>query len=137
MGNFRSDGRNSRDDRGFGRSSGRFGGRSGGFRDRGGFGRDRDRRPVEMHDVVCDKCKKPCQVPFKPTGDKPVYCSDCFKQNGNPRSSSSGISSEQLDKINAKLDMIIKALKIEVESESEDNSEDELELGDEDEEESE
>ena len=32
----------------------------------------------EMHPVVCAQCGKDTTVPFKPRGDKPVYCSDCF-----------------------------------------------------------
>ncbi len=35
-------------------------------------------RPAQ-HRAVCAKCGKTCEVPFKPTGDKPVYCSECFK----------------------------------------------------------
>ena len=49
---------------------------------RGGFGgkRNSDR---QMFDAVCDKCGQDCQVPFQPTGEKPVYCSNCFeKTNG-------------------------------------------------------
>src|SRR3972149_1279784 len=129
MENFRPEGRG-----GFGGRSGgsRFGGgRS--FRDRGGFGR-RDggrfeRRPAEMHNAICDQCKKECQVPFKPSNSKPVYCSDCFraKENGSrdggnfnsrpsfsPRSQSGpsqpGISSEQFNKINTKLDKLMEIL---------------------------
>jgi len=34
----------------------------------------------KMYDVVCAKCGKPTQVPFQPKGDRPVYCSDCFRQ---------------------------------------------------------
>ena len=37
-------------------------------------------RPREMHDAVCDKCKQKCQVPFKPTEGKPVYCKECYKK---------------------------------------------------------
>ncbi|MFO7611262.1 MAG: zinc-ribbon domain containing protein [Clostridia bacterium] len=33
----------------------------------------------QMHDAVCAGCGKKTQVPFKPTGERPVYCSDCFK----------------------------------------------------------
>ena len=36
----------------------------------------------EMFDAVCDNCGKACKVPFRPTGDKPVYCSDCFEKMG-------------------------------------------------------
>jgi len=42
----------------------------------------------EMHDATCAGCGKPCQVPFKPSGEKPVYCSDCFQ--GQRSSSGSG-----------------------------------------------
>jgi CxxC-x17-CxxC domain-containing protein len=116
---------------------GGFGGRSGGgFRGRGGggFRRDRERRPAEMHDVVCDKCGKECQVPFRPTGDKPVLCSDCFRQSGgSPRGSgsSSGISSEQLNQLNAKLDKIIEileSLEVDIEEDDVDESEDDSEV---------
>ena len=31
----------------------------------------------EMFDAVCVECGKECQVPFKPTEGKPVYCSEC------------------------------------------------------------
>ncbi len=39
------------------------------------------RPPREMHAVVCAECGKDTEVPFKPTGDRPVYCSDCFNKN--------------------------------------------------------
>lgn len=38
------------------------------------------RPPREMHDVTCGRCGAPTQVPFKPTGDRPVYCRDCFQR---------------------------------------------------------
>lgn len=34
--------------------------------------------PREMYPVVCDECGKDSTVPFRPRGDRPVYCSDCF-----------------------------------------------------------
>jgi len=34
----------------------------------------------QMHEVTCDKCGRRCEVPFKPTAGKPVYCSDCFRE---------------------------------------------------------
>lgn len=50
-----------------------FGGR-GGFGNRGGgFRRER-----QMHDATCAECGKECQVPFKPSGDKPVLCKECY-----------------------------------------------------------
>lgn len=39
-------------------------------------------RPArEEHKAVCDKCKKDCTVPFKPTPGKPVLCKECFQQS--------------------------------------------------------
>ncbi|MCR4328340.1 MAG: hypothetical protein NUV53_02365 [Patescibacteria group bacterium] len=32
----------------------------------------------EMHRAVCSKCGNSCEVPFRPNGKKPVYCSECF-----------------------------------------------------------
>ncbi|MBQ7355115.1 MAG: zinc-ribbon domain containing protein [Clostridia bacterium] len=32
----------------------------------------------ELFDAVCAKCGKPAKIPFQPTSDRPVYCSDCF-----------------------------------------------------------
>ena len=57
-----------------GSGGGRFGGRGG---DRGGF----NRRPREMHKATCGDCGKDCEVPFEPTQDKPVYCSECFQSH--------------------------------------------------------
>ncbi|TMD01486.1 MAG: hypothetical protein E6J03_10860, partial [Chloroflexi bacterium] len=37
-------------------------------------------RPArEMHEVVCAGCGGIAKVPFLPRGDRPVYCSDCFR----------------------------------------------------------
>ena len=38
--------------------------------------------PREMHSVVCAECGKDAQVPFRPRGDRPVYCSDCYSRQG-------------------------------------------------------
>lgn len=49
---------------------------------RGGrnFGRrDNFDRP-EMYDAICDNCGSECKVPFRPSGDKPIYCSKCFEK---------------------------------------------------------
>lgn len=65
--------------RGFGhrggdnRSGGRFGGHGG-----GGGGFRNDRPPREMHKATCAECGTECEVPFKPTEGKPVYCRECF-----------------------------------------------------------
>lgn len=45
----------------------------------------RDRPPREMHDVVCSNCGKETQVPFKPDGERPVYCKDCYTSMRPPR----------------------------------------------------
>ena len=34
----------------------------------------------EQHAVVCSECGKDTTVPFKPRGDRPVYCSECFNK---------------------------------------------------------
>ena len=33
----------------------------------------------QMHSAICSKCGKSCLVPFKPTGNRPIFCNDCFK----------------------------------------------------------
>jgi CxxC-x17-CxxC domain-containing protein len=52
------------------RSGGGYGGGGGGY----GGGRR------EMHPATCAQCGKETQVPFRPSGDRPVYCSDCFSK---------------------------------------------------------
>lgn len=32
----------------------------------------------EMHETICAQCGVTTTVPFKPRGDKPVYCRACF-----------------------------------------------------------
>ena len=111
---------------GFGRDRPRFGGRDrggdrGGFDsgDRGRFGgrdRGRDRRSErhEMHEAVCDKCGKDCEVPFRPTEGKPVYCDDCFKSKSREAGSRSEMgkpkNNETFDQLHKKLDRILKIL---------------------------
>ncbi|MFC1709356.1 CxxC-x17-CxxC domain-containing protein [Candidatus Omnitrophota bacterium] len=41
---------------------------------------ERHREPRIMHKVICADCKKECEVPFKPSGDRPVYCKECFSR---------------------------------------------------------
>ena len=33
-----------------------------------------------LHKAVCADCKKECEVPFKPSGERPVYCKECFSK---------------------------------------------------------
>ncbi len=42
--------------------------------------RNYNSRPREFHKAVCSDCGKECEVPFKPTNGKPVYCRECFKK---------------------------------------------------------
>jgi CxxC-x17-CxxC domain-containing protein len=44
-------------------------------------GGSRDGAPRQMFDAVCADCGKACQVPFQPTTDRPIKCSDCFRSN--------------------------------------------------------
>lgn len=30
--------------------------------------------------ATCAQCSKECEIPFKPRGDRPVYCSECFSR---------------------------------------------------------
>jgi CxxC-x17-CxxC domain-containing protein len=34
----------------------------------------------QMFPVKCAQCGKDTEVPFEPRGDKPVYCSDCYRK---------------------------------------------------------
>ena len=117
--NFREGGFGGRDRRSGGFSRGGSGGSRGGFGGGRSFNGHRSSGPREMHDATCSKCGKECQVPFRPTGEKPVLCSECFGgrdlRNGNnsrpfqPRSQPAG-DSKQMEQINAKLDKIIAIL---------------------------
>lgn len=93
--------------------------------------RDSDRSEKQMHEVICDKCGQSCEVPFKPTSGKPVYCRACFGKEESPRqesrsdykspnrefrpkheSSGSGQDNlaSEIRQINAKLDQILEIL---------------------------
>ena len=53
-----------------------FGGsRFGGKKSFGHGGRDGQK---EMFSAVCATCGNACEVPFRPSGERPVYCRDCF-----------------------------------------------------------
>ncbi|MCD6567932.1 MAG: zinc-ribbon domain containing protein [Dehalococcoidia bacterium] len=36
--------------------------------------------PRQMFPAVCAECGKSTEVPFQPRGDRPVYCSDCYRK---------------------------------------------------------
>lgn len=92
-------------------------------RDFGGRGTDR-----QMFKTICSKCGRECEVPFRPSGEKPVYCSNCFDRNGrstdssrfgdrnsprphfDSRNSNPPQNNEQFNRLNAKLDKILALL---------------------------
>jgi CxxC-x17-CxxC domain-containing protein len=107
-------------DRG-GRGDRGFGGGGGGRGDRG-FDK-------QMFPATCADCGNRCEVPFKPTNNKPVLCNDCFRgsDRGNDRGPrperrndrfsrderpqrDNNRGNDQMEQINAKLDMIIKEI---------------------------
>lgn len=91
-------------------------------------------RSTEMFAAVCDECNKECEVPFKPTGNKPVLCRDCFdkkngggnRREGKPRdrfekrrgfreAAPAGMDpklEKELAQINEKLDRLLRAVQI-------------------------
>lgn len=96
------------------------GGRNFGKHDFGGRSADRP-----MHRTICSKCAKQCEVPFIPSGSRPVFCSECFQNNraSDPRRSNfedrkiSQINrptqsqyGEQLEALSIKLDKILRIL---------------------------
>lgn len=63
-----------------GNRGGGGGGYGGGGGGRGGYGGGGgDRGPRQMHPATCASCGKQTEVPFKPSGSRPVYCRDCFQ----------------------------------------------------------
>jgi CxxC-x17-CxxC domain-containing protein len=76
----------------FGKPAGRGPKRFGG----GGFDRSGPRefnRPSfdrQLFKATCDNCGASCEVPFKPSGEKPVYCRDCFRKMDNSDSPRTG-----------------------------------------------
>ena len=60
------------------------GGSSGGYSG-GGYSSG----PREMFSATCSSCGREAQVPFRPSGAKPVYCSDCFSSQRGSSSRSS------------------------------------------------
>lgn len=79
-GGSRDFGKKSFPGRGFGGGGGRsFGG------DRGG-----DRGDRQMFSATCSKCGKDAQLPFRPSGDRPVFCSNCFETEKNSAPSFGG-----------------------------------------------
>ncbi len=99
------------------------------------FEEDRpSRREGGSFKAICSKCGKQCELPFKPNGSRPVYCAQCFRTNkpfenerperrefdrprydskpsyDNRNTSSQGITRDQYEALNAKLDRILKII---------------------------
>lgn len=100
-------------------------------------GRRSFERP-QMHSAVCSNCGKDCQVPFKPSTDKPIYCDNCFEKKSprensrperrnfdrprfdrpqfdrpqfdRPRNDNNEALNKKIDQMNANLEQIIKLL---------------------------
>jgi CxxC-x17-CxxC domain-containing protein len=93
------------------------------------FGRPRftnDRQ--EMYSATCANCGKQCEVPFRPTGNKPVLCRECFQNNrgsdlrrperssfdrprfNNEDRSRTNDYTAQFESLNAKMDKILDLL---------------------------
>ena len=92
------------------------------FNQRRSFGRQNFRN---MHKATCAECGEVCEVPFRPSGDKPVYCSKCFesrrgggdrvpRKDFGPQNFVKGGSNEeikrQFETISNKLDQLIHSL---------------------------
>ena len=56
------------------------------FRNSGDKRGSRNDRRDESTTVTCADCGNECTIPFVPRTNKPVYCSDCFREN-KPRDS--------------------------------------------------
>ncbi len=73
--------------------------------DRSSFGEKR------MFEAVCSECGDTCEVPFKPSSGKPVYCSECFGKTENAKPAGNrGGGNDQFDVLNKKLDSILHLL---------------------------
>lgn len=109
----------------------------GNFNREGGGGGFRPRnQEVQRYKAVCNNCGQNCEVPFRPTGERPVYCNNCFGKmrnadggggvgrddrgrgdrvprrdfENNNRGSGNADVVRQLEEVNTKLDRIIRAL---------------------------
>jgi len=113
-------------------------GGGGGFR-KPGFQRTNGQsfERAQLYPAVCASCNKACEVPFRPNGQRPVYCKDCFGANREgapmgqspkrefrapaavsvapaPKVEDSRINDlrRQMDGINSKLDRLIESVAV-------------------------
>ncbi|MBN1405010.1 MAG: hypothetical protein JW946_00640 [Candidatus Omnitrophica bacterium] len=59
-------------------------------------------RPGNRYQAICADCGEECELPFRPSGDRPVYCRACFskRKSGDSRnndSRSSGGRNQRFD----------------------------------------
>jgi CxxC-x17-CxxC domain-containing protein len=100
------------------------------FHNKGGFGGGRDKKQPQRYSATCAECHKQCEVPFRPTEARPVYCKECFnKKRGNTGNQSNQRNvaphgsvptqhddrntyslRKHLDSIHNKLDVIVKMI---------------------------
>ncbi len=75
-----------------------------------------DHQDRRMFSATCAECGNPCEVPFRPTAGKPVYCKSCFDRRGNRNNRESlnqaQQNPDQFATLNAKLDKIISLLAV-------------------------
>jgi len=93
---------------------------------RGDFKKRDFDRPQVTHKTICSKCGQQCEVPFIPSGSRPVFCRECFQANriSNPGRSENNYSAnrpatqaqykEQFDLLGRKLDKILELLQSKV-----------------------
>lgn len=100
----------------------------------GGFNKSSEGKPM-LYKATCDECNQSCEVPFKPSGNRPVLCSDCFsgRSNAGPKRfggeqetrryhpedkqahtsvNTNEIYKAQFEQLNNKLDKILKILEL-------------------------
>lgn len=98
----------------FGKRPVAFGRNEGGRSDdrRSSGRREVGRNNFELFDARCDRCGKDCQIPFRPTGGKPVYCRECFNKHdeGARKEFPSDATAAELRELHRKVDMILHAL---------------------------
>lgn len=76
----------------------RFGGGRSFGGGRGNFGGGRDRDRSAMHKATCSECGQSCELPFRPTGSRPVFCSSCFDKQGGSNNNASRFGNDRREK---------------------------------------
>lgn len=76
---------------------------------------ERNAVPSKFHEkrmylAICAECGNECEVPFRPTPGKPIYCRSCFRKGDSAGSKKAEQFKEQFKTLHAKLDTIIRLL---------------------------